>query len=346
MLVRAAVFITVSVASCSLWGQGNSAAPSVLHIQRSVTSSQNSINGVPQFLFMYHAQNGATSPAQALSLKGGISLKNDSANFSEVLWLVAYWKGKCPVNDQSLAGANFIWSDILKNPSPSDSNFRVDLQFPHPLPMSGCVGFVFGGGPLLEGAVTMSADLDLTYEPVTSNANVVLDLSGEYCFGQNWGCENATIDNEEGFAVPITMLGAGHLVELFGNISDSTFDGTQNFGPLPTGRAWGAVNDFYFLPGGCGQYGNNLNSQGVPNPQPLATLYNWLPDNAVHLESVPLEYRIPEGETGEATLQQRVERVFPIPVTVNSGDCVVVIYGRKGDGASDNETQVHAVLAP
>src|SRR5215469_4148568 len=150
MLVRAAVFITVSVASCSLWGQGNSAAPSVLHIQRSVTSSQNSLNGVPQFLFMYHAQNGATSPAQALSLKGGISLKNDSANFSEVLWLVAYWKGKCPVNDQSLAGANFIWSDILKNPSPSDSNFRVDLQFPHPLPMSGCVGFVFGGGPLLE----------------------------------------------------------------------------------------------------------------------------------------------------------------------------------------------------
>jgi hypothetical protein len=34
---------------------------------------------------------------------------------------------------------------------------------------------------------------------------------------------------------------AGHLSELFGNISDSTFDGTQNFGPLPTGEAWGAM---------------------------------------------------------------------------------------------------------
>ena len=69
------------------------------------------------------------------------------------------------MNDQSLAGANFIWSDILKNPSQSTSNFPVNLNFPHPLPMTGCVGFVFGGGPLVEGKVTMSADLNLTYEP-------------------------------------------------------------------------------------------------------------------------------------------------------------------------------------
>jgi len=49
------------------------------------------------------------------------------------------------------------------------------------------------------------------------------------------------VDDEQGFAVPITMP-AGHLVELFGNISDSTFDRTPKFGPLPTGAAWGAVN--------------------------------------------------------------------------------------------------------
>ena len=109
---------------------------------------------------------------------------------------------------------------------------------------------------------------------------------------------------------------AGHLVELFGNISDSTFDGTQNFGPLPTGKTWGAVNDFYLLPGGCGQFGNNLNRQGFPKPVPLATLYSWLPDNAVHLESVPWNMRFRRGETGKATLQKRVERIFP-----DSRDC-------------------------
>jgi len=342
VVILAAVLISIGWGKCGLWGQENAGQSSVLHIQHSVTTSK---PGFPQFLYMYHVLDGAKSTAEARALTGKISLKNYSSNFSEVLWLLAYWQGECPVNDQSLAGANFIWSDILKNPSQSASNFPVNLNFPHPLPMTGCVGFVFGGGSLVEGKVTMSADLNLTYKPSSSDANTVVDLAGEYCFGQNWGCQNATTDDAEGFAVPITMP-AGHLVELFGNISDSTFDGTQNFGPLPTGKAWGAVNDFYLLPGGCGKFGENLNSQGFPYAVPLATLYSWLPDNALHLESVPLEYEIPRDETGKATLQKRVERIFPVPVTVNAGDCVVVIYGRKGDGATDNETQVKAVLAP
>ncbi len=142
------------------------------------------------------------------------------------------------------------------------------------------------------------------------------------------------------------MMPAGHLVELYGDIADSTFDGTQNFGPLPSGKSWGAVNDFYLLAGGCGKFGENLNSQGFPDPAPLAALYRWLPNDALHLESVPLEYEIPPRATGKATLQKRVERIFSVPVTVNAGDCVVVIYGRKGNGATDDETQVKAVLAP
>jgi hypothetical protein len=341
-VIRAAILILVVRGICDLWAQENAGDDSLLHIRHSVTTSK---TGFPQFLYMYHLLDGATSTLEARAMSGNISLENHSPNFSEVLWLLAYWEGKCPVNDQSLRGANFIWSDILKNPSQSLSNFRVKLQFPHPLPMTGCVGFVFGGGPLFEGEVTMSADLDLTYEPSSSDANTVVDLSGEYCFGQNWGCQNATTDDEKGFAVPITMQ-AGHLVELFGNISDSTFDGTENFGPLPTGKAWGATNDFYLLRGGCGKFGDNLNREGFPNPVSLVTLHSWLPDNAVRLEGVPLEYEIPGGETGKATLEKRVERIFSIPVTVNSGDCMVVIYGRNGNGATDNETQVKAVLEP
>jgi len=342
MIILFAVLIPAGWGKCNLWGQESAPQPSVLHIQHSVTTST---TGFPQFLYMYHVLDGAKSTAEAGSLTGRISLKNYSSNFSEVLWLLAYWQGKCPVNDKSLAGANFIWSDILKNPSQSTSNFAVNLNFPHPLPMTGCVGFVFGGGPLVAGKVTMSADLNPTYKASRLNANTVVDVGGEYCFGQNWGCQNATTDDTQGFGVPITMP-AGHLVELFGNISDSTFDGAQNFGPLPTGKSWGAVNDFYLLPRGCGKFGQNLNGQGYPNPVPLATLYSWLPDNALHLKSVPLKYEIPRGGTGKATLQKRVERIFRVPVTVNAGDCVVVMYGRKGNGATDNETQVKALLAP
>jgi hypothetical protein len=193
----------------------------------------------------------------------------------------------------------------------------------------------------------MSADLNLRYKPViNSNPDTVLDVSGEYCFGQDWGCQNATAIDGEGFAVPFKMQTAGHLLELFGNISDSSFDGTQNFGPLPTGASWGAENDFYLLPGGCGIFEENLNSQGFPNPAPLSTLHNWLPHDALHLASVPLLDRISSGETGKATLQGKVENIFSVPVTVNAGDCMVVIYGRRGNGATDNETQVHALMAP
>jgi hypothetical protein len=326
----------------NLWAEENAAPASVLHIQQSHTTSQG-----PTYLAMYHVLDGAKSPVNMLALKGTLELKNYDPAFSQILWELVYWQGECPRHDIGLKKvAGYLWSDIIKNPSQSDSKFAVDLRFPQPIATTGCIGFYYGGGALFGGKVTMSADLDLTYEPGTSNPNTVLDLSGEYCFGQTWGCQNATDEDEFGFAVPTAMSSAGHLLELFGNISDSTFDGTQNFGPLPTGKQWGAVNDFYLLPGGCGEFGENINFQGFPNPLPLSLLYSWLPQDALHLKSVPLKYKIPKGETGMAALQARVERTFSPPVQVNVGDCVVVIYGRRGNGASDNETQVHALMAP
>jgi hypothetical protein len=280
------------------------------------------------------------------ALNGTLSLKNDTPAFSQILWVLAYWQGQCPANDLNLTTASFLWSDISKNPSQGDSTLRVNLTFPRGLPMTGCIGLYYGGGPVAEGTATMSADLHLTYKPVQNpNPNTVVDASFEYCFGQNWGCQNATATQGDAFAVPITMP-AGHLLELYGNISDSSFDGTSNFGPLPTGESWGSVNNFWLLPGGCGQFGANLNSQGFPNPQPLPTLNAWLPGNALHLASVPLVDRITPGRTGKAPLQIQVQNIFSVPVQVNAGDCMIEIYGRTGNGATDNETQVHALMAP
>ncbi len=340
----ALVVAVLATAGCGKSAQQETALATALpHIQHSVTTSH---TGFPQSFYMYQMLDGAKSPVDLQALSGTISLENHEANFSEVLWSLVYWQGDCPADDQNLTHATIIWRDILKNPSPSKSTFPVDLQFPRPLPMTGCVGFVLGGGPAaVESSVTMSADLDLTYQPSNSAPNTVVDLAGEYCFGQDWGCQNATADNDQGFAVPIT-LPAGHLVELFGNISDSTFDGTQHFGPLPTGTAWGALNEFYLLPGGCGPFAANLNSHGFPNPVSLATLHNWLPANATLLDSVPLNYQIAPGKTGKATLQQQVDTFFPNPITVNAGDCIAVLYGRNGNGATDNETQVKALLTP
>jgi hypothetical protein len=345
VVILAAVLVSMGWGRCDLWGQENAGQPSILHIVQSQTTSQPNF---PTYLAMYHVLNGANSPVDAVALTGTISLKNYDPTFSEVLFLLVYWRGTCPVHDINLThAAGIVWSDILKNPSQSDSTFTVNLDFPHPLPMTGCVGLYYGGGPLIEGKATMSADLNLTYKPGTnSNPDTVLDVGGEYCFGQNGGCQNATAIDGEGFAMPFTMPAAGHLLELYGNISDSTFDGTSNYGPLPTGEAWGAGNDFYLLPGGCGIFAQNLNSQGFPNPAPLSTLHSWLPKDALLLASVPLVDRISPGETGEATLQGKVETIFSVPVTVNAGDCVVVIYSRSGNGATDNETQVHALMAP
>ena len=331
----------------SLWAQDGASPPSVLHIQQSRTVSQGSQNGWATFLSMYQVLDGAHSSADMLSLRGTLSLKNYDPTFSEVLWLLVYWQGECPAHDMNLShAAGILWSDIIKNPSQSDSSFPVNLVFPHPLPTTGCIGLYFGGGPLLEGTAKMSADLALTYKPASSNPNSLVNVGGgEYCFGQDWGCQNATAIEGDAFAVP-TSLPAGHLLEVYGNISDSTFDGTTNDGPLPAGASWGSVNDFYLLPGGCGKFGENLNSQGFPNAAPLSTLLSWLPKDALHLVSVPQVDRIAPGRPGKAALQNQVEAIFSVPVQVNAGDCMVTIFGRTGNGATDNETQVNALMAP
>jgi hypothetical protein len=349
----AAISVFIGRGTCTAQDQfdaSNVAAanPKVLHIHQSQTTSQGSQNGFPTYLAMYHVLDNAKSQAEVLSLSGTLSLKNYDPTFSEVLWELVYWQGDCPAHDISLSqAAGIFWTDIIKNPTQSDSSFPVNLVFPHPLPATGCIGLYYGGGPLLQGKATMTADLDLRYQSTTSESNSLVNLGGaEYCFGQNWGCQNATDIDGEVFAVPSAFPASGHLLELYGNISDSTFDGTANYGPLPTGRSWGSVNDFYLLPGGCGIFDENLNSQGFPNPIPLSTLHIWLPADALHLASAPQVDRITSGESTAAALQNQVETIFSVPVPVNAGDCLVTVFGRTGNGATDNETQVNALMAP
>jgi hypothetical protein len=237
-LATAAAIFIVGGGKGQLWGQESALQPAILHMQQTQTTSQGSQNGFPTYLAMYQVLDGAKSQAEMLTLTRTLSLKNFDPTFSEVLFLIVYWQGTCPANDINLTqAAGITWSDIVKNPSQLDSTFNVNLDFPQPLPMSGCVGLYYGGGPVLQGKVRMSANLDLTYRQANSNPNTVVNVGGgEYCFGQAQGCQNATAIDGEGFAVP-TTLPAGHLLEIYGNISDSTFDGTSSYGPIPSGKS-------------------------------------------------------------------------------------------------------------
>jgi hypothetical protein len=348
-VLSCAIFIFVRLGISDLQAQQSAVPPSVLHIVQTQTTAPPTTGEVPTFLTTYHVLNGAKSPANLLALKGTLSMKNDSQNFSQVLWVLVYWQGECPTHDIDLAQiAGYLWLDITKNVTKSDLTFPVDLQFPNPIPATGCIGFYYGGGPEFAGKTTMKADLELTYEQASSvNPSKVVNAGGgEYVFGMRSGGQNWTDIDEEGFAVPTTMYQAGHLLELYGNISDTAFDGTENYGPIPTGNSWGTVNEWYLLPGGCGTFGENLNAEGFPNPLPLSTIYSWLPDNAMHLASVPMVDRIVPRGTGMATLQNPVQTVFSVPVKVNVGDCLLTIYGRNGNGATDDETQVLGLMGP
>jgi hypothetical protein len=132
-----------------LQAQENAVMPPVLHMQQSTTTAAPNF---PPFLTMYHVLDGAKSPAEALSLTGTISLKNFDPTFSEELFVLAYWQGECPANDINLTEVTeIIWIDIVKNPSLGDSTLPINLEFPHPLPMSGCIGLYYNGGALVKG---------------------------------------------------------------------------------------------------------------------------------------------------------------------------------------------------
>jgi len=220
------IFASGLVTSSPALGQGSVVEASVLHIQQTQTTSQGSQQGFPTFLAMFQVLDGATSPAEAVALNGMLSLKNYTPTFSEVLWALVYWQGECPAHDINLTPATaIIWRDILKNPLQSETTFPVNLIFPHPLPMTGCLGLYYGGGPLIQGKATMSANLDLAYRPAkTPSPNRVLDLDGEYCFGQDGGCQNATAIDGEAFAVPVKVVSGDCMLVIYGRTGNGATD--------------------------------------------------------------------------------------------------------------------------
>ena len=181
--------------------------------------------------------------------------------------------------------------------------------------------------------VTSAASLTLTYASPQSPAQSVIGMGGEFCFGQSWGCQGATTDDSLSFALVTPVTQTTQLVALYGDISDSTFDGTSSFGAPPAG-AWTAANDFYVYHGSdCSTFGV---TSGIAGP---ADYYASIPGDATALLSVPLS----GNGIGVSTVP--VFQSFS-NVTLNAGDCLVTLWGLQGGGGFDNETQVTALVAP
>ena len=84
--------LSIGLGISSMQAQETASKPSVLHIVQTQTTAPPPTGEVPTFLATYHVLDGAKSPANLLALKGTLSIKNDSQNFSQVLWVLVYWQ--------------------------------------------------------------------------------------------------------------------------------------------------------------------------------------------------------------------------------------------------------------
>ncbi|MHB1845208.1 MAG: hypothetical protein ACYCWW_10285 [Deltaproteobacteria bacterium] len=279
---------------------------------------------------------------QVASLVGNISVTNAENLYSEVLFILKYLpSGSCPTGrwpsttpEFGPPGAPGFASFIVKAPTKGAFSLPINLTLPGGLPISSCVLLGLNGGPVSAPQnVISAASLTLSYGPAQAPTQRRVGMGGEFCFGQNWGCQGATTNDSLSFARVTPITTATQLVALYGDISDSTFDGTSAFGAPPAG-AWTASNDFYVYHGPeCSSFGV---SSGTAGP---GSYYASIPGDAVHLLSVPL------SGSGIGVRTSQVFQSFT-NVQLAAGDCLVTLWGLSGGGGFDDETQVSALVTP
>lgn len=300
-------------------------------------SETTAATGFPTSWYGYPLPAGALSYA---GLNGTVAVTNSADIYSEVLFIIGYlpsgtctsglWPASTP--EYGPPGMIGLTNLIVKAPTAGTYSVPANFTIPGGLPMSGCLLIGLNGGTVAgRHNVTATSSLTLTYTGAASSQRI-LGGGSEFCFGQSWGCQLATTNTALSFASVQMVSSPSTLVALFGDISDSTFDGSRGFGAPPAGP-WTALNDFYIYHGaeclalGAGPGGG---------PAGPADFYGTVPPDAVHLLSVPLSgSRI--GAAATSVFQR-----FATPLS--AGDCLVTLTGIQGGGAFDNETQVSALV--
>ncbi len=284
------------------------------------------------------------------SLSGTVSVTNSSNLFSEELFVLEFlpadacFPGKLPPSTPNSGPelATLFANFIVKTPTAGTFTLPIDFTLPTGLPIANCVALGINGGPVeASHSISASADLSLSFvKPAGSGPSQKATwIGGEMCFGQDFGCQLATSNDNLSFAAVTPINEPGRLVALYGDISDSTFDGGKPYGPPPAGT-WTAGNDFFIYHGDeCTMLHATPGAAGPSIAGPGLFVGPNIPADATHLLSKPL------SGTGIGVVNTQVFQTFS-DVTLNKGDCFVTLWSLEGGGAFDNETQVFALVAP
>jgi hypothetical protein len=336
-----ALLAAVLLASCGgsssrNTNDGGSTATIDLNASATLTSGQATQNEV---IFAYSFPLPA-GQQQFVGLQGSVSLISSLAAFNESLNTVAYnASGTCPADGStfpdytSLYGAfpnlQPLQGFILKSPDAGTSTVPISYTMPAGIPIANCMVVLLDW----EGsnAVTMQSALQMTYNTSPSlPAGQLLSTAQEFVFGIDQG-PGSTSNDALSFVQETTVPQAGTLEAFVGDISDSTF-----YIPPPPG-VWQGLNDIYLVPGGCPS-DIPVNSGGwTPNG---GYYYLDIPANAQHLFSDPLN--------GYQAAAAQTFVYQPINVTVNSGDCLLTLFGvnAPAGGGIDSENQVQTLFVP
>ena len=352
---------------------GGTANQNMTHSVKLTTSTTEGNSSTTEVVTLYSAPLPADRLNQNfIGISGNIAMTSNTNVFNEVLYTVAVnLSGNCPANGTAytmltpsdpspyqqisidypnlLILQQYILKLPLSGTTQSINNFELPVNLTNGIPVANCVVALVDW--LGASAVQVNGDLNFIFnesaEPPPVAVPTLLSTDGEFCFGQDWGCQGATIDNTKSFANVTVITQKSQLLSLAGNISDSPFDNTGDPGPPPTGYGppptgeWSMQNDFILMRGGCAAFSKVVSdaANGVYEP---ADYYSaaYLPKGSYQtLLSVPL------SGTGQVPLETSVAQNFS-NVILNPGDCLITLVGMSGNGAVDAENQVHAIVLP
>lgn len=278
-------------------------------------------------------------------LTGTVSISTSTlprypGNPSQALFIVGYLpSGGCVTNGFQfqdffqtffLAYPNAVWvaKFIVKNLGSGVSTVSTKVDFPAPIPVSGCAFVIIDGGPSLGylkpiSSIRMVSSMKLNYGPPGNQpAPYIVGSGDEFCFGMSWGCQMSTPNKGVAFAAVDKIQRSGRLVSLYGNVSEGGLS-------RPAGY-WSARNGYY-LDRACSQF-----PAAPPAGQKLygpGSYFDTIPLAATRLLDFTLS-----GTSN--VLQQTVNSRQN--VTVSAGDCLVHIVQVNGPGHVDGAGQVDA----
>jgi hypothetical protein len=210
---------------------------------------------------------------------------------------------------------------ILRGTSAANLNY----SFPSPIPVSGCLVFIFDGGPLSgTSTFTMSADVTLEFDQSESakhaRSPVLLSTGHEFFpFGDKTAMA---------YLQPIRFK--SELKSIYGNYSNL---GTNH-----------SVTEFYVAKGGCGTF-PKTKARILKYEGSRASLLSYLPADSQLVHTI--DKKTPSGRIG--LIQETVSQELESSVNLEAGDCLVSIsYAPAGAKLSyaNFENQMKYFLLP